>query len=221
MNFSEIKPAVTEFSRLENKSSFDIDKRAELPTKQDIKDNKDFDIDKRTELQQNNYDLKNSNEINEIKYDDNGNIYREGSELLPNNTYEVNGYIYKTDEKGRIISAEGKLQQKDHEDRNVITEKMSDIGKGDERDSDDRGHLIGDRFNGSGGLENLVPQDASLNRVEINALENALAKAVTDVKDVYLKVEPTYSENSHRPDSFTYTYTVDGEKSVKIFKNGE
>lgn len=167
-----------------------------------------------------NYDASLTKEVKKY-FDDNGNVYRNGNELLPNNVYEINGYIYKTDNKGRIIYAEGRLQSKDHDGRNPINDKMEDIGKGDQKDTDQRGHLIGDQFNGSSSLENLVPQDAKLNDGKVKQLENSLAKQVADGKEVYLKVEPNYSGDSHRPDSFTYTYTVDGEKSVKIFKNGE
>ena len=97
---------------------------------------------------------------------------------------------------------------------------MSNIGKGDQKMTDDRGHLIGDQFNGSPGLENLVPQDAAINQGEVKALENSLANEVKNGKEVYLKVEPHYSDDSRRPDSFTYIYTIDDETSVKIFRNG-
>ena len=40
----------------------------------------------------------------------------------------------------------------------------SSVDKGDMRKTDDRGHLIADRFNGSGGIENLVPMDSDLNQ---------------------------------------------------------
>lgn len=167
------------------------------------------------------FDKKAQEHPEDNEYDDNGNLYKNGKELKPNNTYEVNGYTYKTDDKGRIISAEGKLQPKDHKGKKPINDSMKDIGKGDQKDTDERGHLIGDQFNGSPNLDNLVPQDSKLNQGEVKKLENSLAKAVEGGSEVYLKVEPVYSDNSARPVSFTYTYTVDGEKSVKVFKNGE
>lgn len=177
------------------------------------------EVDPKSELTE--FDKKAQENPEKNKYDDNGNIYRNGNELKPNNTYEINGYIYKTDDKGRIISAEGKLQPKDHDGKKQINDSMEAIGKGDQKDADDRGHLIGDQFNGSPNLENLVPQDSKLNQGEVKQLEDSLAKAVRGGSEVYLKVEPVYSGDSARPVSFTYIYTVDGEKSVKVFKNGE
>ena len=158
-------------------------------------------------------------ETDKVEYDDNGNPYKVNGELLPNATYEINGYRYKTDENGRIVEASGTLKITERENRKVINESMESIGKGDEKETDDRGHLIGDQFDGSNKLENLVPMDANLNRGEYKALENRLAKAVQEGKEVTIKVEPQYSGDSHRPDSFVVTYTIDGEESVVIFEN--
>lgn len=44
-------------------------------------------------------------------YDDNGKLYRVENELMPNSEYEINGYKYKTDDKGRIVSAEGTVDE--------------------------------------------------------------------------------------------------------------
>lgn len=224
MNFSEIVSTDSEFSKSVNKDRFDIDKRAEISSAHEVRNEGKFDIDKRAEdPQSRDVDDKGTTEDvqNETsKVDDNGNVYRIGNELLPNNIYEINGYKYVTDKYGRIISAEGILQEKDHKGKLTIEDKMSDIGKGDQKSTDDRGHLIGDQFNGSPRLENLVPQDAVINQKEVRALECSLANEVKKPSEVYLKVEPHYSGDSHRPDSFTYTYTIDGETSVKVFRNG-
>lgn len=224
MSFLEIVSMASEISKSENKGGFDIDKRVEISSTHEVRSEGKFDIDKRAEGPQNR-DVDDKSTTADIqnetsKVDDNGNVYRIENELLPNNTYEINGYKYVTDEYGRIISAEGVLQKKDHEGKLPIVDSMSDIGKGDQKPTDDRGHLIGDQFNGSPGLENLVPQDAVINQKEVKALECSLANEVKKGSEVYLKVEPHYSGDSHRPDSFTYTYTIDGETSVKIFRNG-
>lgn len=153
--------------------------------------------------------------------DDNGDIYRIGDELVPNNVYEINGYKYETDDKGRITSAEGELQIKDHEGR-LDMDSRTQLDKGDMKSSDDRGHLIADRFNGSGGIENLVPMDSELNQHgDYYALENTLAEAVNDGAKVYFKVEPIYQEDSTRPSEFKVSYSIDGDKNIRVFKNGE
>ena len=93
--------------------------------------------------------------------DDNGDVYRVNNDLVADNSYEINGYKYETDDHGRIVSAEGKLQLRSR-DRLTIKDSIEDIGKGDEKETDNKGHVIADRFNGSNGLENIVAQDANL-----------------------------------------------------------
>lgn len=154
-----------------------------------------------------------------IYYDDNGEKYREGNSLEPNITFEKNGYIYQTDELGRVISAEEKLQVKDHKGRREMPDKRDVVARGEMSDSDDSGHLIADRFNGSGELENLVPMERSLNRGDYAKLEGTLAEAVKDGADVRMKVEPVYNGDSNRPNEFRVSYSIDGDKEVVVFKN--
>lgn len=153
--------------------------------------------------------------------DDNCDIYRVNNDLVADNTYELNGYKYKTDDQGRIVSAEGKLQLKNHEGYKAIPQstKLSVIGKGDEKASDQRGHPIGDRFNGKGDIGNLVPQDSTLNCGEYNRFEDSLAKEVTKGNEVYVKVEMDYPGKSYRPDSFMINYSINGEEFIKVFSN--
>lgn len=151
-------------------------------------------------------------------HDDNGNLFRVGDELVPNNEYTINGYKYETDSNGRIISAEGKLQVKDHEGCREMDPRHT-VDKGNYKETDDRGHLIADMFNGSGGLENVVPMDANLNRGDYVKLEKSLAEAVKDGADVRLKVEPKYEGDSARPSEFKVSYTIDGDKEVVVFRN--
>ncbi len=155
--------------------------------------------------------------------DDNGKEYRTGNELHPNTTYEVNGYTYKTDDMGRIISAEGKLQVQDHDDRKTITDSREVIGHGEMKATDDRAHLFSDRVNGKEDLSNIVPMDRNLNRGDYKKMENTLVDAVNAGADVRMKVEPVYDKNndSYRPDSFRVSYSIDGEKEVIVFKNGD
>lgn len=152
-------------------------------------------------------------------YDDNGKLYRVDNDLVPNSEYEINGYKYQTDDQGRIVSAEGTLHLKEHEGRLTIRDSIEDIGKGDQKEGDDRGHLIGDQFNGSNGLENMIPQDANINRNDFKNFENELAKKVKDGDEVTVKVEPVYERDSKRPSAIIVTYSINGEEFVKVFPN--
>lgn len=153
-------------------------------------------------------------------YDDNGELYRIGNELMPNSEYEIHGYKYKTDELGRIILVKGLLHLKYHEGRKYIRDSIEDIGKGDQREGDDRGHLIGDQFDGSNGLENMIPQDADVNRNDFKNFENELASSVKEGKRVDVKIEPQYEGDSRRPTAIIVTYSIDGKEGVRFFPNG-
>lgn len=150
--------------------------------------------------------------------DDNGKVYRQGDTLLPNNTFEINGYTYTTDDQGRVISVEGTLKQGDPSAQRDM-DGMPAVGKGDQQEGDHRGHLIGHRFDGSGGIENLVPMDGKLNQGDYKKLENTLAKALENGSEVTVKVEPVYEGDSNRPSAIKVTYTIDGEKETVVFKN--
>lgn len=175
------------------------------------------------------------NEFNEIKdnqplvdeeqaldkecYDDSGVKFREGDELLPNNTFEKNGFEFTTDDKGRVVGVEGKLEiPKDLEPRDMPS--MKKVGRGDELPGDERFHIIAHMFGAGDGIENLVPGDAKLNHGDYLKMENMLKDAIIQGADVRLKVEPVYKDDSNRPSEFRATYSIDGERDTIVFKNG-
>ena len=153
-------------------------------------------------------------------YDDNGNLYRIDNELTPDTVYEINGYKYTTDDQGRIISAEGKLRMRDA-DYERDMENVRNYENQEYRETDDRGHLIAHQFGGSDRLENFIPQDAKINRVDFRNFELELAKEVKNGKEVIVKVEPIYEGDSKRPVAIVVTYSIDGEEGVRIFPNGQ
>lgn len=220
--------------RIKDKSDkFDPDKRMEISTIHEESSDKHSDSGdikqpqskNATDTSNNTDNTEQQNPHKEVRdgktyyYDANENLYRVDNDLVPNNQYEINGYKYETDENGRIISAEGDLHLKDRDGRLPIKDSIEDVGKGNQKATDDRGHLIGDQFDGSNGLENLVPQDANINRNDFKNFENELAKEVKEGKNVHVKVEPVYDGDSHRPSAIVVTYSIDGEESVRVFPN--
>lgn len=168
------------------------------------------------------------NQVYDVETNENGEI-NQISEVtmhdLPNKKVSVGGYEYETDEFARTTKAGGHLQEKNHDGKWKINVSMDDIGKGDQKETDNRGHLIADTFNGLPDLINLVPQDSILNseQGEYNKLEKTLKEAVNQGKKVYLQVDLKYDENdaSQRPIGFYMTYSIDGEYSETYFKNQE
>lgn len=154
-------------------------------------------------------------------YDDNGNLYRVKNDLRPNCEYELNGYKYQTDDTRRIRFAEGILHLKERVGRLPIRDSIEDIGKGDQREGDNRGYLIGDQFDGANGLENMVPQDAEVNQKDFRNFENKLAAEVKNGKEVYVRIEPVYEGNSRRPSSIEVTYRINGVEDTRTFLNGK
>ena len=152
--------------------------------------------------------------------DDKGRSYRAGDNLNANNTFVRNGYQYTTDSRGRVVSASGTLNINEEGQANRrMSDSIEIIGKGHQKATDDRGHLIGHQFNGSDSLENLVPQNAKINQGNFRRLEDHLAKLVKSGYNVTANVVPIYSQQSHRPDAIFYFYTVNDNAFTVLFPN--
>lgn len=132
----------------------------------------------------------------------------------PNSRYSVNGYVYETDEAGRIANVEGNLRL-DPARRNAS--QQSAVGRaGADRpngyvygESDDGGHLIGSRFNGAGESINMVPQNSALNQNGLwKQTENLWARELDAGNGVRVRIEPYYSQTAGRPDYFDVYYEV-------------
>lgn len=142
--------------------------------------------------------------------DDLGQVYRVGDDLLPNSKYILNGYEYFTDGAGRIRKVSGTLYFSPNlGNKKTINDAISIIGKGDELSSDQRGHLIADRFNGDNKMGNLVAMNGNLNQGEFKKFENELADLVKEGKKVNVEIIIEYAEDSNRPDIFQVYYEVD------------
>lgn len=158
-------------------------------------------------------------DITVVEYGD--HFYRQGRKkaLKPNIEYtDSNGYKYRTDEVGRITHVEGQLQLGSGE-RNAYAQRT--VGGDDRLPTDDGGHLIARRFNSSGDIDNLLPQSSNINRAggEWYMMEQDWANALNKNQTVNVDIRANFSNNSTRPDSFSVTYWINGEKTVKNIKN--
>lgn len=193
-------------------------KNPNLENYKEIKPQSDISYSDAKNHWDNTFNVPDNAETKEYR-DDNGNLYRQGIDLVPNNEYTINDYHYKTDDQGRIVEASGKLHMKNREGKLEIRDSKQDIGKGDEKETDDRGHLIGDQFDGSNGLENMVPQDSKINQNDFRNFENQLADKVKTGSDVRVNIEPIYEGDSHRPDAIAVAYSIDGKQGTRVFPN--
>ncbi|MBC1725041.1 ribonuclease YeeF family protein [Listeria seeligeri] len=144
-------------------------------------------------------------------------------ELAPHTRYVTeDGYKYTTDELGRVVDVEADSLVLKTAERNEGMQRAA--GREDRLPDDDGGHLIGSQFNGPGDIDNLVAQNRQINRSggEWYNMEQEWANALkeTPPRKVSVKIEPTYSGNSLRPDAFEVTYQIEGiGEFEKIIKN--
>lgn len=148
----------------------------------------------------------------------------EDGTLKPNQEYTTgeNGYTYKTDSNGNIVSAHAdELKFKTHDGRLKHNPYTADKLPGD-----DAGHIFADQFGGSPELDNLVSQRSTLNRAvkgdnrTYRAMEKSWADAMNNGKKVTdIDINLAYSEGSSRPSRFDVSYKIDGKFEMISFKN--
>ena len=129
----------------------------------------------------------------------------------------MNGNIYTTDDKGRIVHCEAKPQHSPETPRSNKEQKES--GGDDRRESDQGGHVIGRDLGGDSGNGNLIPMDANINQSDYKRMENEIKKHLDNGSEVSVTVDIHYSDDSRRPDKITVTVNVDGKDTVYIFDN--
>lgn len=151
------------------------------------------------------------------KTDDRGEIYSADGKLYPNDTYELNGNIYTTDENGRIIDVQAKPVLTPENARDSDAQK--DAGGNDRREGDQGGHIVGRDMGGDGGEGNLVAMDSKINQSDYKRMENDIKRALADGKEVTTHTEISYSGDSERPDIVKVTVTIDGKETVYTFDN--
>ncbi|SME43221.1 DNA/RNA non-specific endonuclease [Bacillus paranthracis] len=150
-----------------------------------------------------------------------GSHFLDEFKLKPNVKYETNGYLYQTDELGRIESASGELtlEMGERNSKHQLAAGGEDRVKAPSTQGDHGGHLIGTQFNGSPLIDNIVAMNGNVNVSAYKKLESAWAKALRGGKEVFVDIRPRYSGTSIRPDSFAISYKINGIEKVKILKN--
>ena len=149
-----------------------------------------------------------------------GTIFKVNNELVPNCTYKLGKYIYETDSLGRIVKVTfEQLESKNHKGYIPIVGSLQEIAHGFQKAGDDRGHLIGDRFNGDNSVANIVAMKLDLNRGAYKAMEDTWAEAIANGEIVSGTIELVYSGQSFRPDSLEVVYTIGKQLFTMLFEN--
>ena len=159
-----------------------------------------------------------SNKSTMRNIDDEGRVFRNSEGLVPNSTFKLNSYTFTTDSLGRPVSASGKLKLVKDKPRNWDA-TLNDMGQGDERDGDERGHMIGHRFDGPDSIINAIPQDSRINQGEYKDFEDTLATELNSGKEVFVSISPIYHSDSRRPTGVVISYTIDGVRDMRFFNN--
>ena len=150
----------------------------------------------------------------------NGEQYKPGTktrELKENIVYESKGYYYQTDELGRIKKAQGKLRL----EKGVRNKGDQLKAGGDDRlPGDHGGHLIANRYAGSGEIDNLLAMAAIVNNSKYKRIENLWGNALKEGKEVEVTINVVYDGASKRPKKFNIIYFIDGQKRSKTIPNG-
>lgn len=113
-------------------------------------------------------------------------------------------YSYYTTSSGK--SASGQLTLDYSVARDPVAQRTA--GGEDRRTAgnpfgiDDGGHLIGNRFGGSSGEENLTAQDRTLNRSDYKRMENSWATQLQQGDKIYVNVESFNEQGSQRPSAY-------------------
>ncbi|HFI2421195.1 DNA/RNA non-specific endonuclease [Bacillus paranthracis] len=150
-----------------------------------------------------------------------GSHFLDEFKLKPNVKYETNGYLYQTDELGRIERASGELtlEMGERNSKHQLAAGGEDRVKAPSTQGDHGGHLIGTQFNGSPLIDNIVAMNGNVNVSAYKKLESAWAKALRDKREVIVDIRPVYEGSSVRPVSFNIKYRIDGEKFKASLKN--
>jgi hypothetical protein len=160
----------------------------------------------------------------ETKYDDNGTAYLQSkarygeitvkgreTNLLPNVEIKKGNFSAYTDANGRPVrNVMNDISLKGvDESRNSLSSIKKDSSY---MKTDDRGHLISDRFGGPTSPENVIPQDYVVNRGQIKQVENIVATLKKQGHTVDYEVKTNYEGTKNtRPSSFEPTIKVDGK----------
>jgi hypothetical protein len=145
-----------------------------------------------------------------------GGVLKPNQKYLFGNPPHSNIYIGYTDDLGRIIRVEAPNLQLKPQGRLKLQNNRNTPGK---QPGDEAGHILGDQFDGSPYLDNLVSMSYTVNHGVYYRLETEWANALKAGKEVRVYIDIDYAAGSLRPSSFHVEYEIDGEFFEKTILN--
>lgn len=135
-----------------------------------------------------------------------------------NATIVVDGrFTYKTDERGRVISATAILDIVDVKHPRDVAAQRKLIGK---LPGDHAGHIFARIFQGPLGSLNLTPMEgAKVNQSAYKTLENRWRQLIESGNEVEVFIELKYPGDSVRPDRIQVGYSQDGKIRWTTLRN--
>lgn len=157
-----------------------------------------------------------------LRFESLDDFNRAANAARPNTKYEFGTYRWSTDDHGRVVRAEGRVDL-DPVGRND-PELQRRIGH-EGRPTDVGFHVIADLFGGPTNRLNVVPGNGkpigdglpNLNNGAYKRFENRIARLVEDGHEVEVRIGAQYNpgNTSSRPDRFIAQYRVDGGDWVR------
>ncbi|WP_137726539.1 DNA/RNA non-specific endonuclease [Prescottella subtropica] len=141
----------------------------------------------------------------------------------PNTNYVVDGgdYTFQTDDRGRVVHAEGRIDDLEGGPRNGYQQRVS--GRSDRKPGDEGGHIFGTQFGGPGEAINITAMRDVLNSRgdrDYYKMEMEWRNIVESGGEVHATVEIEYPEGSRRPEAYRVTWTDNsGEVETQEFLN--
>ena len=163
-------------------------------------------------------------------YDDNGTPYLtevtdvakniNETKLTPNTEIQKGNVTTQIDSLGRVASSKIEnisVKEVGARDNSELNSLKVDYPEGYQK-----GHMIPDRFGGSGTYENITPERASVNQGPMKRTENFAAKAAKDNHNVTYEKTANHVGSNEIPSSYEVKITVDGMDAKEfIEKNPE
>uniref|UniRef100_UPI001AE0A391 RHS repeat-associated core domain-containing protein n=3 Tax=Pseudomonas TaxID=286 RepID=UPI001AE0A391 len=126
---------------------------------------------------------------------------------------------YRYNVNGSLKSVTAKIRPSDIGTGSATNASSRGHARGMGCAGDDAGHAISKLLGGSGGKDNVFPQDPTTNRGAFRMFEGDIAAAVKNGDNVIVRVVPNYDAGGTRPTSILYQARANGVTHSQVFNN--